>query len=773
VHLFFIYTIDGLVIGGVYGIAASGLVLTYNTSGIFNFAHGAEAMLGAFLYWQVRYGWHWPAPLALIAVLGVFGPLMGAILYGGIMRGLRDTAEVTKVIVTVALMLGILALSTWIWNPTVARTDTEFFGADAVKIFGSKVSYHELIALAVAVAIAVGLRLFFYRTRTGVAMRGGVDDPGLLRLNGHNPERLAALSWAMGSFLAVLAGVLVTPISGGALDANFLTLLVIDAFAAAMFGRLRSLPRTFVGAIVLGLAATYVLAYFPKSWAWTSDFRISLPMIILFLVLIVLPQDRLRGATVRRTRERFRVPSVRTAVIAGVVLVVGVILLRQLMVDSDVTSLTVGMTFAVIALSLTLLTGYAGEMNLAAVSFGAIGTLIVFHVGIRGHGLASYSTLWGVILGVIAAAVVGALVALPALRLRGLYLALATMAFGVFLTDMVLQDVGEHKLWVVHTRFSLFTTGSLLTPPLKVGPLNLHNGTTFLVTVTVVFALLGIGLVALRNSSYGRRLTAMKDSPAAAATLGQNLVKLKLSVFMLSAGIAGLGGILMSTALGSVTSDSFYIFLSLALVMLVVVFGVGYVSGALLGGILSGVGFGVIAATFNHLGEHHVDLHGLWLFLGHFAAVAPALIGIGVGRSPGGAVADIAAGYRPLAKVKSVIIVGAAAVALCYGLALGGAINNWTFFALVAVVFLLLPVAGQVVAPEAFFGADEVARRAAEVPLELVGVDSPYTAAGQALLDRRLGLDVSLTRAPDSVTRETGRTTVNARAGEGADDGSP
>src|SRR5437660_1670916 len=166
-HTFVEFTIFGLILGGVYGIAASGLVLTYNTSGIFNFAHGA------------------------------------------------------------------------------------------------------------------------------VAMRGAVDDPNLLQLNGHNPERLAAMSWALGAFLAVLAGVLITPISGGAVEANALTLLVIDAFAAAMFGRLRSVPRTFVGAVVLGLANNYVSAYFPKTWSWASNFRISLPMVTLFLVLIVLPQDRL------------------------------------------------------------------------------------------------------------------------------------------------------------------------------------------------------------------------------------------------------------------------------------------------------------------------------------------------------------------------------------------------------------------------------------------------------------------------------------------------
>ena len=101
-HAFVVYTISGLATGGIYAITASGLTLTYATTGIFNFAHGAEAMLGAFVYWQVRYGWGWPAPLAIVVVIGIFGPLMGYAIYLAIMRGLRDTAEVTKVVVTVA-----------------------------------------------------------------------------------------------------------------------------------------------------------------------------------------------------------------------------------------------------------------------------------------------------------------------------------------------------------------------------------------------------------------------------------------------------------------------------------------------------------------------------------------------------------------------------------------------------------------------------------------------------------------------------------------------
>ncbi|QCQ92295.1 ABC transporter permease [Rhodococcus sp. SGAir0479] len=739
---FVTFTILGLVLGSVYAIAASGLVLTYNTSGIFNFAHGAQAMLGAFLFWQLKYGWELPTPVALIITVGVAGPLMGLLLYALIMRGLRDTAEVTKIVVTVSIMLGMLSLSQWFWHPEDPRTMKMFFGDESrFSFFGATIHTHEIICLVVAVLIAVGLRFLFTRTRVGVSMRGVVDDPDLLRLNGHNPERIAAFSWALGSTLAVLAGILVTPISGGTLEANMLTLLVIDAFAAAMFGRLRSIPRTFVGAIVLGLAGTYVLGYFPAEWTWTSNLRVSLPMIALFVVLIVLPHDRLRGAAVR-TRERYSVPSVRKAVAWGVALIVIVYLVRLLMVESAITTLTLGVSFAIIALSLTLLTGYAGEMNLAAVSFGAISTIVAFHFGISGTGLAARMNLWGLILGTLAAAVIGGLVALPALRLRGLYLALATMAFGVFLSNMVLRDTTEHELFGV--KFSIFTGGSLVIPPIKIGPLDLSNQTAFLMTATALFVVLAIGVIALRNSGYGRRLAAMKDSPAASAMLGQNLVKLKLSVFMLSAGIAGLGGILMSSAIGAVSNENFSIMISLTVLMLTVVAGIGYVTGAFFGGIMAGVGFAVIMVSFNNLAAGQPELEGLWTFMGHLAAVSPALIGMSVGKNPSGAVHDVIEGYRHLRKAVPVLIGGAAVVAVSYVLALTGVLDNWWFATIAIVTVFMLPVVGQMVMPAAVLGEEEAAARRGTSP-EDIGVDEPYTADRLAELDRELELPASVT----------------------------
>ena len=742
------YTIIGLVTGGVYGIAASGLVVTYTTSGIFNFAHGAVAMLAAFTYWQMRWGWGWPAPIALLLVLGVLAPLLGAALYGIVMRGLRNVSDVARIVVPVSVMLGFLALSTWIWDPTPRspRLFPLFFGADkTVTVAGVNLAWHEIGAMVIAGLVAVGLRFLFVATRTGVAMRAVVDDPDLLELNAGKPERLAMASWALGAFLAALAGVLITPIQGSTMSATALTLLVIDAFAAAAFGRLRSVPRTFVGALVLGLAGSYVVGYFPGEWTWAGNFRVSLPMITLFVVLLFLPQDRLRGATVLRTRERYRMPSMRNALIGAAALIAGMYLVRELLAPTAVNTLAFGMTAAVIALSLVLLTGYAGEINLAVLSFGAIGAIIVHHYGVDGSGPGAHSTLFGYALAAVVCAVVGALVALPSLRLRGLYLALSTLAFGVFVSNMILREIVERKLPLIHTRFSIFPSGNLGVPRPKFGPIDLESMPSFLMFVTVLFAVLGVGLVALRHSGYGRRLTAMKDSPAASATLGQSMVTLKLSVFMLSAAIAGVGGALMTAQIGSANLDRFDIFLSLSLLMLTVVAGIGYVSGALMGGLLFGVFFVALQSTFDKLGADYPDFEGTFEFLAQLTTVLPALLGVSIGRDPTGAVERILTDLGPLKRARSAVIGAIAVVAVAYLMARNGTISNWWLIVVTGLVLLALNVVTKRVTAADRRRAEIAAAAlpdsaSADLPLELVGVARPFTVADREMLDAALGV---------------------------------
>src|SRR5690606_35109923 len=294
-------TITGIATAAILAVAASGLVLTYTTTGIFNFAHGAIGMLGAFAYWQLRFDWGWPAPVALLVVLGVLAPLLGVAIELVVMRGLHDAPEAARVVVSVGLLAALLGLGLWVWPTDVARPLTRFWGNEHISVLGVRLTWHEVVAILVAAGLALGLRALLYGTRAGLAMRAAVDDRALSMLNGARPHRSAVLAWAIGCTCAALAGILISP-AIGLMHVN-LTLMIVNAYAAAMIGRLRNLPMTFAGAVALGLLDAYALTYLPTDSILLAQFRFAIPVILLFAVLLVLRQDRLRGHAARSTRE--------------------------------------------------------------------------------------------------------------------------------------------------------------------------------------------------------------------------------------------------------------------------------------------------------------------------------------------------------------------------------------------------------------------------------------------------------------------------------------
>jgi branched-subunit amino acid ABC-type transport system permease component len=173
--------INGLITGAVFAIAASGLVVTYSTSGVFNFAHGALGMLCAYVYWDVRVNKAWPAPVALAFVLLLFAPALGALLYRIVIRGIQDTSEVVKLVVPISVLLALIATANWIWKPDNPHSLQPFFGPDhKVTVFGVVLLWHDLTILLVAIALAIALRVLLYRARVGVSMRAVVDDRHLL-----------------------------------------------------------------------------------------------------------------------------------------------------------------------------------------------------------------------------------------------------------------------------------------------------------------------------------------------------------------------------------------------------------------------------------------------------------------------------------------------------------------------------------------------------------------------------------------------------------------
>ena len=599
------FAIAGISAGAVYAIAASGLVVTYTTSGIFNFAHGAIGMLAAFTYWQFRVHWDWPTPLALAVVVLVLAPLLGALIERTMLRGLQGASLATTLTVTVGLMVFLIGVGQWLWPPE-SRNLLGFFGEDGFRMAGIKVLWHQVITVGVAIAVAFGLRFLLFRTRLGVAMRAQVDDRVLTSLNGAQPERVALASWALGSMLAALSGVLLASVLQ--LNVLPLTLLVVNGYAAAMVGRLKSLPLTFLGAVALGLVESFAIGNLPSEGIW-SNAKAAIPILFLFIVLLALPEERLQVGRLARVAPN-RVPSWAMSAIGAAALVGVVWFITASIAEGNITRLSLGLATGLVMLSLVPLVGYGGQVSLCQMTFAGIGAFVVSKWGTSGEP-------WAFLAAALVTGVVGAIVALPALRLQGLYLALSTMAFALLAERVFFSDTRVFG-----------SAGTAEIVRFKIPGVSLASERSYAVFLAVAFALLGFGVLALRRSSWGRRLIAMKDSPAACATLGMNLRWTKLLLFGFSAALAGLAGALYGGVNQSAGTNDFVMLQSLVVLLPVVIWSIATVSGALAGGLS-------LAMLLPMLGEKYP-----WL-PSELPLLATGLGAVGLGRRPDGIVLDL------------------------------------------------------------------------------------------------------------------------------------
>ncbi|MDQ1373488.1 MAG: hypothetical protein QOJ09_826 [Actinomycetota bacterium] len=570
---FFTYLVLGLITGSVYAIAASGLVVTYTTSGIFNFAHGAIGMVMAFMFWQLSVAWGIPTWLSFILVVFVIAPLFGALIERVLMRNLAGATVVTTVVITIGLLVMLIGVAQSAWPPSDAHLVGEFFGGTSITLVGIRISGHQLFSLAAALVAAGVLYVVLNRTRVGLAMRAVVDDRNLVALNGARPNQVSMLSWAMGASLAALAGVLLAPIVQ--LEIFTLTLLVINAYAAAMVGRLRSLPRTFLGAIALGLFIEFYRGYAPNPKSETlsqinQGLSGSLPVVFLFLALLFLPQARLRVGRLVGAKAP-RVPRLAESVMGAVALVVATFVVSGFLTEANQARAGKGLAYALVMLSLVPLTGYAAQLSLAQLTFAGLGG---FAMGKFGAGSLHLGFGPGLVLAALIAGVAGVLFALPALRLQGLYLALTTMAFAVMLDKMFFNKT-----------YGFGFGGSIRVPR----PSLFKGEQAFMVLMAVAFGVMGIMVLAIKRGPFGRRLAAMRDSPAACATLGLDLTRTKLAVFALSAAMAGIAGVFFGAQQGSLGATDVLMEQGLPVLLLAVIGGITSVSGALLGGLLFGL----------------------------------------------------------------------------------------------------------------------------------------------------------------------------------------
>jgi branched-chain amino acid transport system permease protein len=685
VQQFLVFTVAGLSSGGIYAISASGLTLKYTTAGVFDWAHGAMGTLAAFVYWQLRFEWDWPAPIAFGLCVFVLAPLCGIALQRLVMGPLRGTSEATRLVVTLALALLLIGLVQATWDQGEPRSTLPLFNGQLVDVGGVRVTYNDMVVLGIAVLVAVGLRLVMYRTRRGVAMRAAVDDPTLAALNGASPERSATTAWILGTMLAALAGVLVAPTLS--LSAIGLTLLIVNGYAAAVIGRLRSVPWTFAGAIVLGLSVSYAIGYLPQvdvGGQYLRGLPGAIPALVLFVALLAMPRPRLRLHATTRFREVADAPSWTGALVTGVVVVVAAFVLMQLLSAADLFASTGVWGLGIVALSFIPLVGYSGRLSLCQLTLAGVGAAVVSHAGADGNPLSL------LVAGVVAG-VVGMIVALPALRLSGIYLALSTAAFAIVMDNWIFA-LPTFTLfgWDV----AIWGNGSLTFTRFSIGGVSVEGTEAYFMFGAVAFVLMTFVVVAVRRSTFGLRLLALKDSEAAYATIGLNRQAAVLAVFGLSAAMAGIGGGIFGAAVQSTAANRFDFFTGLTLLLVMVVFGLRHPLGAVVAGFY--LGSPLFANLFP--GQAPVPL----LVIG--------LAGVALGRHPNGIIPAVSTWLSERASRFS--------------------------------------PRGRAPVPEP--SSDAAARPSSpfSAPVEALGLLQPFTPGDVAALDRELGLPATTRRVP-------------------------
>ena len=594
---FLSYAIPGIPYGCTFAIVAVGLVLTYQATGVFNFAFGAQAYVSAYVYALLtehgmnRFGAFAVSVLLLAPLLGL---LFDRLLFSRIAR-----ANVTaKIVSALGLFVGLPSLLAVVFGsatryapPSVLLNPaTVYFHVGSTPINGI-----ELATVIVTVVVVVALMVLLRYTAYGLKMRAAVESGRLLELDGVNASAVVSSAWMISSLLAGLAGVLLAP-QYPTVSSNTYAVLLVAAIAAAALGALRSIPLALVGGIALGVVEGLASGYFAPGSILHTGLLPAIPFLALVFLLLFLPgmrsldepNDPLSSVdppippsiTTTRSRDIDRVVRVGRWALA----IFFVFSVLTWVPGNWVFTLSTGIALSTIFLSITLITGMGGQLSLCQATFAGIGAFAAGQLALH----AGLPILLGAVTGALLAAVIGAVAALPALRLRGLPLALLTLSFA-----LLADYVAFPPSWAGGP-----VTG-LNVPRPQIGPINFATSSTraFFLLALVMLVLASTVVLLIQRGTLGRFLGAMRGSPVGAASIGINLSWTKVLLFALSAGLAGLGGAVYGSLQQVVTPVDFNYEFSLIFVVVVVTTGVNTVEGA----IQAGIGFVVIQQLLSYL----------------------------------------------------------------------------------------------------------------------------------------------------------------------------
>lgn len=568
--------IIGALTGLTYAVLAAGLVLVYRATRVINFAHGQVGAFGAAVLAKLVLDEGWNYWVALLAVL-VTGSLVGAAVELGIVRRLFKAPRLVLLVATIGVSELLLVLQ-------AALPGVHHGGGFPsplpwhVRVGGLLLGSADFMVLLLVPAVIVALGLFLSRTRLGLAIRASAANADRAELVGISTRRVSTLVWVLAGALSTLTAVLVDPVQGivvGLPSPSLGPSLLLRALAAAMVGGMASVPLALVGGIGVGVLEAVLLV---NTGPGVAD-------AVLFAAILVMVLARVRsgvdeqwgswrlGPNITPVPERLRqlwwVKNLGSLT-AGTGLVVAVVLPLVFATAADEFRFSETAIFALIALSVTVLTGWAGQLSLGQFAFVGLGAMMA--AKFAGEGMAFpvaavYATVGGM--------VVAVLIGFPALRVKGMYLAIVTLAFAVASAQWLFQ---QH----------IFTGGNtvMFLPRQKIfGFLDLRSERTYYYLCLAVLVGAADGVARLRRSGAARRIIAVRENERAAAGFTLSAGRSKLTAFALAGGLGALAGALLAGAQVQFQTTAFSADQSLQVVAITVIGGLGSVAGAILGAV--------------------------------------------------------------------------------------------------------------------------------------------------------------------------------------------
>ncbi|HLI72273.1 MAG TPA: ABC transporter permease [Acidimicrobiales bacterium] len=590
---FFSYAVPGIPAGCDFALIAVGLVLTFRATGVFNLAFGAQAFLAAFLFDLFVRSEGMPVGLAFVLSVLVISPLVGIAMDRFLYRFIPTASFTAKVVSSVGLLIAIpQAIPIFFGRSPRLRPPSLWLNPDHIYFHIGSTPFNgiELSTTIVTVVVVAAIVAMFRWTDLGLQMRAVVESRRLAQLEGISSPTIAMAAWGLSSAVAGLAGVLMLPLSAqiSPTDPLEFTSLLVAGLTAAAVASLRSIPIALAAGVVLGIIENLLRAYLPTGGVWQSTAVPAFPFVVLVLALLFNPGLRtieLSSDPLSTVDPPPAPPAVsvrdrrldRPTRVGFWLLVVAFLASSATWVPSEwVTTFALGLTLSIICLSVTLITGMSGQLSLCQFTFAGIGAFaagqLASHMGMP--------VLLGAFVGGAMAAAAGTVVALVAMRVSGLLLTLVTLAFALYADQSLFQY-----------SWSGGGLSGVNVPRPKIGTIDFGDDKTFVMLAFVALAICMVLVLLVQRGTVGRYLSAIRGSATAAATMGISLRRARLTVFALSAGIAGFGGALYGSALNSPVGDGNFVWVySLVFAVVVITTGSRTVEGA----VQAGMGFAII-----------------------------------------------------------------------------------------------------------------------------------------------------------------------------------